>query len=264
METSKLFITNTNISTVELNSSKNYFSDSDEIIIYTIYLPDFIYLKNNLSKFLNSKELEKAQRFYKDYDRNRYIVYRAILKFILSAFTKIDVRNIYLDYHHNKKPYLASHPELYFNLSHSKDYAVIALSQKKVGLDIEYLSEDFNFNNFLPDVFDFEQEISIKKALNKKYAFYTAWTRKEAFVKALGKGIDEDFRHIPCLDGLHYLNSSLIDNHENWQVHSFNFAEQYLGALAFEGLSVDSKKIINYTIPNTMTDLLTMIQIKDD
>lgn len=258
MKTSKSFIEYTTVKDVKLIPCKLDSLDTDEIVIYTIYLPDFIELKSDLSNFLTSKELKKAQRFFKEIDRDRFIIYRSILKFILAAHTNLSVKNIYLDYHFNKKPYLASHPWLFFNVSHSEDFAAVAVSRKNVGLDIEYMSEDFNFTSLLPDVFDDNQILQIQNATDKKHAFYTSWTRKEAFVKALGKGIDEDFKHIPSLDGQHDIDFDLIKNSKNWQVNSFNLANHYLGAVAFEDLSATSRNLIFYVLPNKMEYILDM------
>lgn len=260
MKTSKLFISFSNVKSTELIPDKEYSLDGNDVIIYTIYLPDFIELKSELSNYLNFKELKKAQRFYKDLDRDRYIIYRAITKFILAAYTKLNVENINFDYHLNQKPYLASHPSLHFNISHSQDFAAIAISRKKIGLDIEYMAEDFKFTDLLLDVFENEEILAIQNADNKKHAFYTSWTRKEAFVKALGKGIDEDFKYIPSLDGEHSIDPILAKNIEKWQLYSFNLAVDYLGAVAFEGLSRISKNLRIFSIPNTMKDLLMMVQ----
>lgn len=262
MKISKSVIEYSTVKDIELIPCKLYSLDIDEVIIYTIYLPDFIELKSELVKFLTSKELKKAERFFKELDRNRFIIYRSILKFVLAAHTNLNVKNIYLDYHFNKKPYLASHPWLYFNISHSEDYAAIAVSRKNVGLDIEYMSKDFNFTSLLPDVFDDNQVLEIQNAVDKKHAFYTSWTRKEAFVKALGKGIDEDFKHIPSLDGQHTIDFDLTQNSKNWQVYSFNLADNYLGAIAFESLSAITRNLIFYIMPNTMEYLLEMTKKK--
>jgi 4'-phosphopantetheinyl transferase len=258
MQTSKLFISFSNVKDEQL--VPNYSLNTNEIIIYTIYLPNFIELESELTKFLNSTELERAKRFHKELDKNRFVICRSILKIILAAHTKLDVNNINLDYHFNKKPYLASHPSLHFNISHSEDYAVIAISQNKVGIDIEYVSEDFNFKEIMSDVFNDNEILAIQKAADKKHAFYTSWTRKEAFVKALGKGIDDDFKNIPCLDGEHSLVSNLLQGTENWQVYSFDLAEQYLGAVAFERLSTITPNFVLYTIPNSMKALIEVSQ----
>lgn len=262
MQTYKLFISFTYIKGVKLIPSKKYSVESNDVIIYAIYLPDFINLKSDLAEFLNTKERNRAARFYKEIDRNRFVIYRSILKFILASHTKQNVREIFLDYNLNKKPYLATHPWLHFNLSHSEDYAVIAISNKNIGIDIEYMADDFNFTNMLPDIFQENEIFMINNAANKKYAFYTSWTRKEAFVKALGKGIDEDFRYIPCLDGQHIIDSALFKNDQNWQMYSFDLADRYLGAVAFEGLSASAKNIELCIMPNTMKDLQKMIRVK--
>lgn len=238
--------------------------NTNDVIIYTIFLPDFIDIKSDLAKFLNSAELNRAERFYKELDRNRFIIYRSILKFVLASHTKMNVKNIVLDYHFNKKPYLASHPWLHFNISHSEDFAVIAISLDKVGIDIEYISKDFNFTNLLPDIFVDQEILAIQNAVDKKHAFYTSWTRKEAFVKALGKGIDENFKNIPCLDGLHSIDSAVLKATQNWQVCSFDLEDQYLAAVAFESLSIISKNLVLYSMPNTMKDILEMLQIRND
>jgi 4'-phosphopantetheinyl transferase len=258
MQTSNLNISFSNIKEVELIPSKEFSLNFNDVIIYTVYLPHFLCLKSDLAKFLNSNELDRAKRFHKEIDRNRFIIYRSILKFILAAYTKLDVKNICLDYHFNKKPYLASHPGLYFNISHSEDFAVIAISHNKVGIDIEYVSEDFNFTNLLQDIFKDEEILEIQNTANKKRAFYTLWTRKEAFVKALGKGIDEDFKYISCLDGQHSIDSNLLKTTKNWKMHGFELADHYIGAVAFESSSTISENLILYAMPNKMEDLLKM------
>lgn len=260
MPAAKLIISSLNIKREIFIPSKVYSLNTNDVLIYTIYLPDFIKLKADLIQFLTYKELNRAERFYKEIDTNRYIIYRSILKFLLSAYTKLDVKNINFDYDSNKKPYLASHPWLHFNISHSEDFAIIALSRNKVGIDVEYMSEDFSFSDMLPDVFADNEISEIQNALNKKNAFYTSWTRKEAFVKALGKGIDEDFKHIPSLDGQHIINFSLLKTTKNWQLYSFDLANHYLGAIAFECFTTLTENIVLYTMPNTMKELLKMIK----
>lgn len=260
MQITNLSISFSKVKSAKLIPSKEYSLTTEDVIIYTIYLPNFINIKNYLSNYLNAKEIKKAQQFYKEKDKNKFIIYRSILKFILASHTKLDVRAIDFDYHYNKKPFLASHPFLHFNISHSEDFAAIAISNKKVGLDIEFMHEHFNFTNVLEDVFVDNEISAIQEANNKKHAFYTSWTRKEAFVKALGKGIDEDFKFIPCLDGHHTLNNTISNKNEIWQLYSFELADNYLGAIAFEGLSKISKTLKLYSIPNTIQELVSILK----
>jgi 4'-phosphopantetheinyl transferase len=260
MQTSKLFISFLNIKGADSAPNIEYSLNTNDVIIYSIYLPNFINLKSDLANFLNATDLKKAAHFHNELDRTKFIIYRSILKFVIAAHTKLDAKNINFHYDINKKPYLASHPWLYFNISHSQDFAVVAISSKRVGIDIEYSSENFDFESLVPEIFDCNEILTIQNSTNKKNSFYNLWTRKEALVKALGKGIDEDFKYIPCLDGEHSLDSKLIKNDGNWQVYSFELADQYPGAIAFEVGTSISKKIAMYSFPNTMKDLLKMVQ----
>jgi 4'-phosphopantetheinyl transferase len=255
---SNLFISSINCDDHKSSTAKGYSLSSDDVIIYSIYLPDYNELTKDLVHFLNPDERSRSERYYQDKDRNQFIICRAILKFVLAAYTQLDVTTIHIDYLFNKKPYLSSHPWLCFNISHSENFAVIAISLKKVGVDIENISKDFTFTNLLPDIFDNNEVLAIQKAANKKHAFYKSWTRKEALVKALGKGIDDDFKNIPSLDGHHIMDSNLIKNTENWQVYSFELANQYFGAVAFESLSTMSKNLVLYSIPKSMKALIEM------
>jgi len=260
METAKVTISKAHIKDTKIIRITDDFLNAYDIVIYTIYLPDFSNLQIELSQFLNSKEYKRAERFYKPADKNQFIISRAILKFILAAYTKMDIRNIHLGVFLNKKPFLVSHPWLRFNVSHSKDFTTIAISRKNVGIDIEYMAKDFDHAELLPDIFNHQEILSIGNSIDKKQAFYTAWTRKESFVKALGKGIDEDFKYIPCLDGQHNIDFTLLKNSENWQVISFDLNEDYVGSIAFEGLSANPKNLILQTVPNTMQELIEMTQ----
>ncbi len=260
---SNLFNSYINSDDHKSSNASGYALSTDDVIIYTLHLPEYNELIKDLIHFLNPEELSRAERYYKDKDRSQFIICRSILKFILAAYSKIDVNTIHLDYHFNKKPYLSSHPWLYFNISHSEDFAVIAISRNKVGIDIEYIAKDFDFTNLLPDIFDNNEVLAIQNAVNKKHTFYKLWTRKEALVKALGTGIDDDFKNIPSLDG-HLIDPKLLKNSEKWQVYSFELADYYAGAIAFEGSSTISKNLVLYSIPNTMTALIEMAHLKNN
>lgn len=260
----KLFISFIDSEDYKSSTYKAYSLSTDDVIIYTLHLPEYIELTKDLVHFLNPEEQIRSERYYKEKDRNRFVICRSILKFVLAAHTKLDVNNINLDYQINKKPYLASHPSLHFNVSHSEEFAVIAISRNLVGIDIEYKAKDLDFNNLLPDIFNNNEILDIQNAANKEYAFYSLWTRKEAFVKALGKGIDDDFKNIPCLNGLHNIDSALLKTTENWQVYGFDLAENYLGAIAVQSSLTISKNLVIRTLPKTVKELLEITQLKDD
>ncbi len=257
---SNLFISSINFDDHKSSTAKGYSLCTGDVLIYTLYLPEYIELTKDLIHYLNPEERSRSDRYYKEKDRIQFIICRSILKFVLAAYTKLDVKSIHFDSHFNKKPYLSTHPCLCFNISHSEDFAVIAISLNEVGIDIEYIAKDFTFSDLLPDVFNNTEVLAIQNTANQKHTFYKLWTRKEALVKSLGTGIDDDFKNIPSLDGHHIVDSNLLKNTKNWQVYSFKLSDYYLGAVAFEGLATNSKNLVLYSMPNTMKALIQMAQ----
>ena len=83
------------------------------------------------------------------------------------------------------KPYLKNNP-FYFNISHDKITTALVVSDKEVGVDLQYLT----FRKAVVDKFftKGEQQI-IEKSKNKEYNFTKIWVMKEAFVKMKGTGI---------------------------------------------------------------------------
>ncbi|MGE5944179.1 MAG: 4'-phosphopantetheinyl transferase family protein [Flavobacteriales bacterium] len=231
-----------------------------DLVVYSIHLPDYLHLVKDLTVFLEAFEKERALKYYKEIDKNRFIICRSLLKFALAYHTQSMIKNISIELLPNKKPYLPSHPKLFFNVSHSGDYAIFAIGNAPVGIDIEFIDLSYAFHDVLPHIFNKSEIHYICNANNQLEAFYRLWTRKEAFVKALGKGIDDDFLKIPCLDGLHAIDNSIIGNSFNWQVHNFEMIDKrYLGAIARPINTISNKEnLLFLTLPNTLDEIIKM------
>jgi 4'-phosphopantetheinyl transferase len=169
----------------------------------------------------------------------------------LAEHIGLDVNKIIIDIDSNKKPYLSSHPSVFFNVSHSGDYAVIAIAKCPVGVDVEYVNKDFEYEEILPTVFNQLEIDKIQNSINKHHTFYTYWTRKEAIVKAIGKGIDDDLIKLSVTEGLHSVPRALVGNFEKINVFSFNINQDYVGALAITEDIHDFEKIIFYPLPTS-------------
>lgn len=131
--------------------------------------------------------------------RRRFVRARAALRRVLSAATGRPPHALAIDYGAHGKPRLADHPGLHFNLSHSGELAVIATSTLgEVGIDLEALRPR---PDLLPVARRFfaAEEAAMVEAFDgaaRSRAFLRVWTRKEAVLKATGRGIGIDTRAI--------------------------------------------------------------------
>ncbi|CAH0342918.1 4'-phosphopantetheinyl transferase superfamily protein [Rhizobium sp. CECT 9324] len=141
---------------------------------------------------LSHDELERASRFVRSDDTRRYIAGRTGLRSILGRYLDTAPSDISFSYSESGKPGIQSTGArpLEFNLSHSGDQALLAVSRQFVlGVDIEQIkpiAEDVAGHFFSA------AECSELKAYpdqGRMSAFYRCWTRKEAFVKAQGAGL---------------------------------------------------------------------------
>jgi 4'-phosphopantetheinyl transferase len=217
--------------------------------LYEIELSKFQESVSSFTEFLSPFEKNRANRYHFYNDKNRFIICRTVLKFLLAKQTGLDVNEIVLDKYSNKKPYLPSHPSVFFNITHAGDCAVIAIAKNPVGVDIEYVNKDFDYNEILSGIFNKSEIHEVFNSNNKQRTFYKLWTRKEAIVKATGKGIDDHFPEIVSLDGYHHMRPELLGNIKVLQVFSFELNEDYTGAVAYSGSYKHAGKLLFYTIP---------------
>jgi len=140
-------------------------------------------------KLLNPDEIERADRFRFPEHRRRFVIARAVLRQILSFYLNIDPAAIEFTYNEYNKPALVNQ-RIQFNLTHSEDLAAYAIAMQPVGIDIEKIQHFYEPG--LPE--RFFSTIESQSLLNtpdddKIAAFYRIWARKEAVIKASGKGL---------------------------------------------------------------------------
>ena len=219
------------------------------IKLFKIKLSKYYDIVDILLKTLTPIEAKRAARYRHINDRNRFVICRSLLKYLLAKETNLDILKIELEKYDNHKPYFPNNPLVHFNLSHAGNYAIIAIGNCELGVDIEFIDPSFDFTEILSNVFS-ETEIKlINSSNNKRYSFYQLWTRKEAIVKAIGKGIDDDIFKIPVTDGSHSISSTVIDGFKKINVFSFNLNDDYVGSLALTEDINNFNKIIFSPIP---------------
>lgn len=147
---------------------------------------------NNILPELSSGELERANKFYFEEDRNRYLITRSILKKILSRMLNTVPGQLRFEFNAYGKPFLKSDPGLFFNVSHSGNFGLIAITSiADIGVDVEKYRHKMTGDDVAKRFFS-SKEISDYLNLNVKerqQGFFNCWTRKEAFIKAVGMGL---------------------------------------------------------------------------
>jgi 4'-phosphopantetheinyl transferase len=155
------------------------------------------------SAILSQDELERAKRYHHIRDTNRFIISRGALRMLLGKYLKLEPSIVEFGQGANKKPFIKK-TDLFYNVSHSGDLILLSVSTSETGCDIELINRKFDFRDVLKDYFS-ESEGAFIQQENSIERFFTVWTRKEAFTKATGTGLDDDLKRVPSLDGDHPL-----------------------------------------------------------
>lgn len=157
------------------------------------------FVADELLTVLSADECERAAHFVFKRDRTDFIICRAVLRHLLSAYLNAQPAFLRFKYGPAGKPSLScdSDVDLSFNLAHSHGMGLIGVSKSaQLGIDIERVRP-------LPDIAALvashfaAQEREAFAALPADHqlrAFYAGWTRKEAVLKATGEGLTRS----PC------------------------------------------------------------------
>lgn len=175
-----------------------------------------------LTRWLSDEELERAARFRFERDRRRFIVARARLREQLAERVGRRPDEIGLATGPHGRPFVVDEPELRFSLSHCGELAVAAFARGgEIGVDLEALRPVPEADAIAPRLFA-PQEYQVYRALEpgkRISAFCSAWTRKEAYLKALGGGLSMA------------LDTPLA---EGWSVESFSPWPGFIAAVAWQ------------------------------
>jgi 4'-phosphopantetheinyl transferase len=201
---------------------------------------------------LSADEQARAARFHFELHRRRFVAGRFFLRSLLGVYLGQPAEQVCFSYGAHGKPALkalADELDLRFNLAHSDNLAVIGLALgQDLGVDVEHLSPLKDAEPIARRFFsqseqaEFEQLPPEKKLLG----FYQCWTRKEAFIKALGDGLayplaDFDVTLTPGQPARLLRVAGDPDEAQHWSLVSFRPVPDYIAALAIRQpqISVD-------------------------
>jgi len=204
--------------------------------VWRININDSLPFVDNFLTIMNTGEIARTNRYLYATDKNRAIITRGSLRFLLGKYLNKKPSSLLFEVAKNNKPYLKneSGSALHYNISHSGNWVILAVADKEVGVDIEYINPQFDYQDILTDNFS-EDEISF--IMENPEHFFTLWTRKEALTKATGIGLDDHLKFIPALTGEHFAKGNILATANNWIVNSFKVDSEYVASLAVNPLT---------------------------
>jgi len=209
----------------------------DKLAVFRFRLPNGGKFGTYLRTLLQPDERARADRYYRDEDRHRFVYTRGILRLLAGKYTRQLPSSIRFTTGLNNKPELSGNTGWHINVSHSGSWILIAIGSVSLGVDVEQINPDFPFQEVMPPTFSQEEQRSIEASTDARLLFYQLWTRKEALVKATAKGLNDDLPKIPSLDGVHEISGTMSSGMRNWLVAGFMVADTYPAAVAYREMA---------------------------
>lgn len=223
-----------------------------EIQVWRINLAQDTAGEDRLKACLSAEERERTGRFHFAHDRRRFVIRRAALRHLLAAHLSVSPDAVrFLPGSHGKPGLLgqAGPAGLRFSCSHSADLGLVAMARgRELGVDLEQhrpLADAGDLTNAFFSPCEIAELKGVPPEL-KARSFFDCWSRKEAFVKAIGLGLS-----FP----LHRFAVSLAPDQpaallrveddpgavNRWKMLSLDITADYSAALVFEGRDANLK-----------------------
>lgn len=207
--------------------------EPNDIHIWTIHLNLSPEQENAMHALLSPDEVERADNFRFPNHRQRFVAARGALRQIIALYLNTSAKSVEFGYTNHDKPYIkVPTTTIQFNLTHSHDLAVCALTlDHPIGVDIERVQLD-DKSAVAKRFFSRHEvaELANASTEERRAGFYRIWSRKEAVIKAIGKGLavplssfSVKLSHEPqCIE---------LENNK-WHLYHLTIAEGYQSAVA--------------------------------
>ena len=231
---------NSNQQVAWLSPSSPLRLDHNEVHVWRASLNTSSKELNKFEATLTEEERSRAARFIVERDQVHYIAAHGILRKLIGAYLQRGPASLRFVQGPQGKPSLRDDSDLpiSFNLSHSHGIAVFAIAHdREVGIDTEFMRADVAGPRIAERYFS-SQELSELHNLQEEQrteGFFLCWTRKEAYVKAQGQGLQIPLSSfaVSLIPGAAATLHS--DDDSRWDIESFSPHPGYVGAVVAEG-----------------------------
>jgi 4'-phosphopantetheinyl transferase len=168
--------------------------EAGQVHVWRICLEQEDVLLDRFRRTLAPEELDRAGRFRFERLQKHFVAGRGFLRDVLARYLSAKPEELRFSYNAYGKPSLAGNESLQFNMSHSHEVGLVAVTRNAaVGVDVEHIRADFASDEIARRFFS-RLEVETFNSLPKEdqvAAFFQCWTRKEAYIKAIGKGLSQ-------------------------------------------------------------------------
>ena len=214
--------------------------EGNTVDIWTANLDLSSYEMCRLEDTLSSDERERAAKFHFAGGRGRFIASRGILRDILARYLGRSASALRFSYGPFGKPALTDDfaADLRFNLSHSGSVALYAVARdREIGIDVERIDPSF-IEDGIEGKFFSRNEVAKLRSLHagkRLRAFFDCWTRKEAYVKARGGGLQISLQSFEVSLAPDEAAAFLSEGESGWSLLALPLGRDHAAAVAIEG-----------------------------
>lgn len=220
------------------------------IHLWCVPLDRFSMDRPNFTQYLSLEEKKRAARFRCEINRKRYEVSHGAIRVILGSYLRREPQSVRFELSETGKPGLLGapgEPMISFNISHSGDNLALGVTKnRRIGVDVEMISHSIDIFQIAATYFTAAEaaEIQATPAGKQAEVFFSLWTCKEAYLKAVGCGLagglsscspNGRFRNWALNDGK-IVQSSFLNQ---WALFSFKPSDGYMAAVAVDGQPLD-------------------------
>jgi 4'-phosphopantetheinyl transferase len=201
---------------------------------------------------LAPEEQKRARAYRFEHDQRRYLGSALLQRSLLARYTSCSLRELSFSRNQWGKPSLdGDHHKIEFNISRSHEVALLAVSDgSMLGVDVEYAMGCDNGAMPVASQFSEPERSYIETASDSTRALFEIWTRKEAYIKGIGRGLSHPLAEFDVTPNVKTMVSDWSEDPppEPWRVHSIELSVSGYTAAIATILPSPSIEVIEVTV----------------
>ena len=191
---------------------------------------------DNFMMLVSEKKREKINRFRLIEDAKRSLYGEILVRYLACNQFGINNDDIKMQFNEYGKPYIEDYLDFHFNLSHSGQWIVCAISKESIGIDIEQIKPiDIAIAERFFDPLEYKAIMDTSNDM-RLVAFYKFWTLKESYIKLISKGLSMPLNSF-AIEKI--VDSYMINYKTDIQFYNHLYKDDYIISVSYKEFSID-------------------------